>query len=65
MNDNANLYKSLDENRAYMQGFQYGRSGASRSQYEPVKKLLPERLHKIFELGRWDGFLASVKEANK
>ena len=65
MNDNANLYKSLDENRAYLQGFQYGRKNTSRSQWMPVMKMLPERLRKIFELGRWDGFLASVKEGKK
>lgn len=57
--------KKLDENRAYMQGYQYGRSGASRSQYEPVRNLLPERLRKVFELGRWDGFIDSVRETKK
>ena len=65
MNDNTNLYKSLDENRAYKQGYQYGISGASKSKYEPVRKLLPERLRKIFDLGRIDGFLASIHKEDK
>ena len=59
------LTKKLDENRAYKQGYHYGKSGASRSQYEPVKRLLPARLQSVFELGRTDGFLDSIREAKK
>ena len=60
-----NLFKTLDENRAYQQGYQYGRSGASRSQWEPIMKLLPERLQAVFRLGRTDGFIDSVKDTKK
>lgn len=57
--------KNLNENRIYKQGYHYGKSGASRSQYEPVKLLLPKRLQSVFELGRMDGFMDSLKEAKK
>ena len=57
--------KSLDENRAYRQGYSFGRSGASRSQWEPVKRLLPKKMQTIFELGRADGWLDSIKEGRK
>ena len=57
--------KNLNENRIYRQGYAYGKSGASRSQYEPVKLLLPKRLQSVFELGRMDGFMDSLKEAKK
>lgn len=58
-------HKNLNENRIYKQGYAYGKSGASRSQYEPIKRLLPARLQSVFELGRTDGFLDSIKEAKK
>lgn len=57
--------KNLNENRIYKQGYVYGKSGASRSQYEPVKNLLPKRLQSVFELGRMDGFMDSLKEGKK
>lgn len=57
--------KKLDENRAYKQGYAFGRSGASRSQWEPIKRLLPKRLQTVFELGRTDGFIDSSREIKK
>ena len=57
--------KSFDENRAYRQGYALGRAGASRSQWEPQKLLLPKRLQPVFELGRIDGFIDAAREAKK
>lgn len=62
---NNNIFKSLDENRAYQQGYQFGRAGASRAQWEVAKKMLPARLQKVFVLGRTDGWLDSIKEGRK
>ena len=59
---NNQFSKNLDENRAYQQGYQLGKSGASRSQWMPIMRTLPKRLQAIFELGRTDGFIDSVKD---
>ena len=65
MNNQNQFSKNLDENRAYQQGYQLGRAGASRAKWQPIMRTLPKRLQAIFELGRTDGFIDSIQDTKK